>query len=165
MTQAESTPAVEDRHEAAREVIRQLGIGAEWKAVMDPDMPPALADWTRDVLDAYERVDLEQLLAKCHPDIEISQPPEVPDARVYRGEEALVDSLLDWPRQWEDFQMEPRRIFAADDGKLVMVSIHRGRPHSVDIEVEAEIVFAIRIIDGLVTRWGMFLTMDEALEA
>ena len=70
--------------------------------------------------------------------------PEIPDSSTYAGPDAFVDALLDWPRQWEDFRMEPRRIFAADDEHLIVVALHRGRPHSMDIEVEAEIVFLFR---------------------
>ena len=154
---------MQDRHEAAREVIRQLGMGEHWLAVADPDMAPELVETIRETLAAYERADLDWLLANCHPDLVIRQPPELPDAQMYTGEDALVDSLLGWPRQWAHFQMEPRRIFAPDDEHLAVVTLHRGRPHSIDIEVQAEFVFLFRYRDGLIYRWDMFLSVDEAL--
>jgi ketosteroid isomerase-like protein len=153
----------EDRHEAAREVIRKMGFGPHWETVVDPDMPHDLHELTIETLRAYERADIDSLLAGVHPDLVITQPPEFPDSHIYSGDEALVDSLLDWPRQWDDFHIDPRRIFAADDDHVVIVGLHRGRPHSFDIEVEAEIAFLVRYRDGLVTRWDMFLTVDEAL--
>jgi ketosteroid isomerase-like protein len=152
-----------DRHEAARDVIRQLGIGRRWEAMLDPDIPPELMDITRETLHAYERADLDWLLDHHDRDIEIRQPAEFPDAQVYTGDEALIDALLDWPRQWEDFRMEPRRLFAADDEHLVLVALHRGRPHSADIEVEAEIVFLLRWHERRVTHWDIFMTVEEAL--
>jgi len=79
------------------------------------------------------------------------------------GPDALVEALLDWPRQWEDFSMEPRRVLAADDEHLIVVALHGGRPHSMDIYVEAEIAFLFRYLDGLLVTWDMFLTVDEAL--
>jgi hypothetical protein len=51
------------------------------------------------------------------------------------------------------------------DDHLVIASIHRGRPASVDIEVEAEIVFLMRWRDRLLTDWNMFMTVDEAVAA
>ena len=45
----------------------------------------------------------------------------------------------------------------------MVVGLHKGRPHSMDIEVEAEIVFLFGWRDGVMTRWEMFLTVDEAL--
>jgi ketosteroid isomerase-like protein len=153
----------EDRHEAARAVIRQMGFGPHWEAVIDPDMPAPLLELTTVTLRAYQRADLDWLIAHGDPGLVVSQPPEFPDARQYLGQDAVVEALLDWPRQWENFQIDPRRIFAADDEHTVIVALHKGRPHSADIEVELEIVFLLRWRDGLVTRWDMFLTTDEAL--
>jgi len=153
----------EDRHEAARDVIRKMGFGPDWEAAIDPDMPPALHELTVETLRAYERADIDSLLAGVDPELVITQPPEFPDSRSYSGDDALVDSLLDWPRQWDDFHIDPRRIFAADDEHVVIVGLHRGRPHSFDMEVEAEIAFLVRYRDALITRWDMFLTVDEAL--
>jgi ketosteroid isomerase-like protein len=89
--------------------------------------------------------------------------PEIPAARTYTGHDGTVEALLDWPRQWEDFRIEPERIFAADPENLIVKAVHGGRPHSMDIEVEAEIVFVFRVRDGLIARWDMYLTIDEAL--
>ena len=155
--------AAEDRHEAAREVMRRLGIGEHWMSVADPDLPDELRELLLGSLRAWERVDLDYLVETCHADIVVRQVPEIPDARTYTGPEGFVDALLDWPRQWEDFRMEPRRIFAADGEHLVVVALHRGRPPSMDIEVEAEIAFLLRYRDGLTYEWDMFLTDEEAL--
>jgi len=154
---------MEDRHEAAREVVRRMGFGPHWETVIDPDMPPALHELTIETLRAYERADIEALIAGGHPDIVITQPAEFPDTQTYTGAEAVVDALLDWPRQWADFRIDPRRVFAPDDEHIVIVALHKGRPHSFDMQLEAEIAFLLRARDGLVTRWDMFLSTDEAL--
>ena len=154
---------MEDRYEAARGVMRQLDLGAEWETVIDPDMPTALRELTDGLIEAYRHGDLEWLLEHTDPEIEIVQVPEIPDARTYTGHDGLIDALLDWPLQWEDFRIEPRRIFAAGPDDLILVSLHKGRPHSMDIEVEAEFTFAMHWRDGRATRWDMFLTVDEAL--
>ena len=165
MTQADVGDGVEDRHEAARQVIRQIGIGPGWREFVDPDMPPPLRELTLEMLDAYERLDLDWLMDACHPEIVISQPPEVPGGRTYHGRDGLIEALLDWPRQWAEFRMEPRRVFAVGDDHLVMDTIHHGRPQTVDIDVEAEVFFLLRFEDGLATRWQMFLSRDETLAA
>jgi ketosteroid isomerase-like protein len=154
---------MEDRIEAAREVMRQVAAGADWESALDPDLPPELEDLTRGIIHAYRRGDLEWLLEHTDPEIEIVQVPEIPDARTYTGRNGMVEALLDWPRQWEDFRVEPQRIFAPDPGNLIVIAVHGGRPRSMDIEVEAEIVFVFRLRGGRLTRWDMFLTLDEAL--
>jgi ketosteroid isomerase-like protein len=149
--------------EAAREVIRAFDMGDEWESAMDDALPAPLAELTPELVAACRRVDLDWLLEHTDPDVEIEQLQELPDSRSYRGRHGFIEALLDWPRQWDDFRMEPKRIFAADDEHLLIVAIHRGRPHSMEIDVEAEIVFLMRWQDGRMTRWDMFLTVDEAL--
>jgi ketosteroid isomerase-like protein len=155
--------STENRHEAARDVMRQLGIGEDWLAVADPDIPPDLLEILTDSLRAWGRTDLDWLIEWCDPEIVIRQVPEIPDSSTYTGPEAFVDALLDWPRQWEDFHIDPRRIFAADDEHLVVVALHRGRPPSMDIQVELEIVFLVRYRGPRLLAWDMFLTPEEAL--
>ena len=91
------------RHELARQVMLDLKIGDEWQATLDPDCPPWVVEFMRQTVDAYRAGDLEWLLQETHPEAEIAQPPEIPGARSYRGREGMIDALLDWPREWENF--------------------------------------------------------------
>jgi len=84
----------------------------DWLGSLDPDSPPWVVAWQRETVDAYRAGDLEWLLERTDPEIEIVQPPEIPGARSYRGLDGLIDALLDWPLEWEDFSVEPKRIFA-----------------------------------------------------
>jgi ketosteroid isomerase-like protein len=154
---------MEDRVEAAREVMRQVAGRADWEAALDPDLPPELVEFARSTFDAYRRGDLDWLLAHTDPEVVIVQVPEIPDARTYLGHDGLIEALLDWPRQWQDFRIEPKRVFAPDPENLIVIAVHGGRPHSMDIEVEAEIVFVFHLPNMRTARWDMFLTVDEAL--
>ena len=60
-------------------------------------------------------------------------------------------------------RIEPSRVFAADGEHLVIVAVHKGRPSTIDIEVEAEIVFLMRWRERRMVRWQMFMTVEEAL--
>jgi ketosteroid isomerase-like protein len=156
---------MEDRLELAREVLRDFEVGDEWEAVIDHDMSPELTTIRRELLDAYRRADLDWLLEHTDPDVEITQLAELPDAKTYRGRDGFIDALLDWPRLWKDFRIEPRRLFGVGDEHLVISGIHRGRPQMIDIEVEAEIVFLMRWRDRRMTDWNMFMTVEEAVAA
>ena len=50
-----------DRHDEAREVIRQLGMGEHWIAFIKDDVPPHLRQFAIDAFGAYERADLDWL--------------------------------------------------------------------------------------------------------
>lgn len=155
----------EDRLEAARQVMRDLDMSRDWDAVVEEGMPRELALLAAELIDAYRRADLDWLLEHADPDLEITQLEELPDAKTYRGHEGLIDALLDWPRQWQDFRIEPRRVFSIGPDHLLIVGIHRGRPGMIDIEVEAQIVFLMRWRNRLLTDWNMFMTVDDAIAA
>jgi hypothetical protein len=76
---------MDDRHEQARDVIRQIGIGEDWLAVVDSSIPPALMGLLTATLEAYGRADLDALLTGAAPDLVIVQPPELPASRSYTG--------------------------------------------------------------------------------
>ena len=154
---------MEERNEAARQVLRDFHMGEDWDGAIEDGIPPELASVLGELLDAYRSADLEWLLEHTDPDVEITQIRELPDSRTYRGCEGFIDALLDWPRQWENFTVEPQRIFAVGDDHLVLATINRGRPASMDIEVEAEIVFLMRWRGQHLTNWNMFMTVDEAV--
>jgi ketosteroid isomerase-like protein len=156
---------MEDRLEAVRQVLRDFHVGEEWDAAVDDAIPPELAGLLGEMLDAYRRADIDWLLEHTDPDVEITQIAELPGARTYRGCDGFVDALLDWPLQWQDFRVEPLRLFAVGDDHIVIDTINRGRPASMDIEVEAEIVFLMRWRDRLLTDWNIFMTVDEAVAA
>jgi ketosteroid isomerase-like protein len=156
---------MEDRLEAVRQVLRDFHMGDEWNQAVEDGIPPELASLLGELLRAYRDADVEWLLEHTDPNIVITQIAELPGARTYRGCEGFIDALLDWPLQWRDFQIEPLRLFAVGDDHLVIASIHRGRPASADIEVEAEIVFLMRWRDRLLTDWNIFMTVDEAVAA
>ena len=154
---------MQDRIEAARQVVRDFDMGDEWDAVIEDGAPPELASLQRELIDAYRRADMEWLLEHTAPDVEITQLEALPDSKSYHGRAGFIDALLDWPLQWEDFRIEPRRMFSVGADHLVISAIHRGRPRTIDIEVEAHIVFLMRWSDGRMTDWSMFPTVDEAV--
>ena len=145
--------------------MRQVVSDDAWIKVLDADSPQWLTDLQRELVEAYRSGDLEWVLDHTHPEIEIVQPPELPDARTYRGLEGLIDAFLDWPEEWEDFEVEPTRIFALDDDLVVVEAVHRGRSKQMGIDIEAEIVWLYRLEDGRTRRWEMFMSRDAALRA
>jgi ketosteroid isomerase-like protein len=156
---------MDDRIEAAREVLRASDMGSGWDAAVEDGMPPGLAALQRELVEAYRRADVEWLLEHTHPDVAIHQLAELPDSKSYHGHEGFIDALLDWPSQWQDFRIEPLRVFAIGDDHLVIVSIHHGRPPSINIEVAAEIVLLMRFLDRRMTNWDFYLTAEEAVAA
>jgi ketosteroid isomerase-like protein len=150
--------------------MRQVSASAAaLDATIDPDTPETLAAFLRDVNAAWSSGDIDWALEHTAEDIEIVQPPALPDARTYEGRAGFIEALLDWPLQWENFSVEPQRTFALDNETVVTVATHRGRSMHYGIDVEGGIVWVTRWesegSDRRMSRWDMYLTVEEAQAA
>lgn len=154
------------RAEQAASFLAASMAETDWQAGLEQDTfpPPLLADF-RQVLDDWARGDVERMYATADPNLEIRQPREILDARAYTGREGLVEALLDWPAEWDDFRVEPSRIFALDGERVVTVARHRGRARQGGMEIDGEVVWLFRLRDGRLVAWDMFLSLDDALAA
>jgi ketosteroid isomerase-like protein len=151
--------------ELARKTMRELGFGERWLDAAEPDSPEWMMDRLRETIRAYGDGDLDWVLEQSDPEIVIVQAPEFPDQRTFRGHEGVIETILDWPRQWENFELEPKRIFAANDNQFIVVAVHRGRSKQMGIDVEAEVVWLFTMRDERTTRWDVFMSLEQALEA
>jgi ketosteroid isomerase-like protein len=157
----------DERIEQARSFLvneADLSPREDWEAAIDPAMPEAQRELQLELVDAYLGGDVDSIVAHAHPDVEILQAPELPGARSYHGREGMLEALLDWPLQWERFVLTPRRLSQIDDEWVLTVALHSGRAR-IGIDVEAELVWAVRWRDRLITRWETYLTVDAAMEA
>jgi ketosteroid isomerase-like protein len=112
---------------------------------------------------AWERGEIDLIVEGADPDVEIVQPPEVPDSKTYRGKAGVVEAFADWPKQWDEFRTELVEVIDVSDTKVISVSRHYLRARDIDIEQEVANVHTFR--DGLLIRWEIFFTRAEALEA
>ena len=157
--------ATDADRDASAELLREFEVHRGWTDAIDPDSPEWLVSLVADLTRAYRDADVDWLLEHTHPEAVIEQPKALPDATVYRGRDGLLENYMDWPSQWEDFEVEPRRIFAVRDGVFVIDAIHRGRSLGMGVEVEGPVVWLFTYEGDLMRRWQMFLSVDEAVEA
>ena len=150
-----------DREQVAR-FLSESTTAEEWRTVVEPDVNPALAEAYDAYLEAMAEGDLEYVLALTHPEIVITQPPDFPGGREYRGHEGLIETFADWPRQWEEFSVTPRRIYEPRPGRLMVLGTHHLRGAGSGVELDVDIWWLFDWEDGRMTRWQMFATEDGA---
>jgi ketosteroid isomerase-like protein len=124
-----------------------------------------IVDVVRRSNEAFNRRDLEGMLALAHPEIEVEDIPALPEAQVFRGHEGLRNLLeLNW-EPWEAVAVEIQRLIEVDDETVLMLTRNRWmvRESRVEIVRARASVFTVR--DGRITRARFYANQELALEA
>jgi len=116
-------------------------------------------------IEAFQQGNWDLVQENSDPDVVIVQPPEVPDAKTYRGPHAFANAAADWPSQWEDFKLELVELIDVDDERLIAVTRHHGRGAESGIEMDFTVVYIQTLRDGKLARVDMFFSRAQALEA
>ena len=119
-----------------------------------------------EVLDAFNRRDLDGYLARISPDVEWDLREGFLGVQdVYRGWAGVRKWWNDFLEAWERFDGE---IDEMAEGKVgaVLVGINgKGRGSASGVKTELHFLFVIWVADRKVARLRMFQSRDEALEA
>ncbi|PWU24779.1 MAG: hypothetical protein C5B48_04655 [Candidatus Rokuibacteriota bacterium] len=136
-----------------------------WHAEYPHAMPDADFEVIRQAWDACSRGDIEGMVEKLDPDIELIPFGASMQGKAYRGH----DGVREWFREeiepdWAEFQTIPQQ-FRRVDGRILVFGqwIASGRTSGVHLNVAATWIVDVR--DGKITRWQTYTDRDEALEA
>ncbi|PWU24775.1 MAG: hypothetical protein C5B48_04660 [Candidatus Rokuibacteriota bacterium] len=128
-------------------------------------MPDADFELIREVCEVGSRGDIEGMVAKLDPDIEVVPFGASMHGKSYRGH----DGVREWFRDeieanWTEFRTIPEEFRRVDDRILVFGQwIASGRTSGVHLNVAATWIFDVR--DGKITRWQTYTDREEALQA
>ena len=117
----------------------------------------------RRMWDAFLGDDPMKGLSFCDPDIEWDGS-NLPDGKVARGHEAIVEHAMRWAEMWEDWKMEPERFIDAGRDEVILVFRETGRSDS-GLQMDERHAELYRLRDGKVVYRKGFSDPDEALEA
>ena len=118
----------------------------------------------RRFVDAFNRRDLDSVVADIDPEAELYEWPEAPGARSYRGAEGVRAAVDTWFETWEWMRVEIEDIFDARDH--VLVTLHqraKGRNSEAVVETRSFNVYTFR--EGKVIGIRLFLERESALGA
>jgi uncharacterized protein len=112
--------------------------------------------------EALDRGDLGPVRDMIHPQAEMHDRPEIPDATTYRGWEGIVLSVQASQETFDDFHFVPERFLENDD-KIVVILKMKGTGHASGVPVEERIAHLWTIRDGLAIELRAFTEPADAL--
>ncbi len=114
----------------------------------------------------YEALDQGEaaLMTYLHPDAELHQPPELPDADSYYGRDEFIRGIGIWLSEWEDFRFRPEEITPVGDCVLMRVALW-GRGKGSGVESTLHVFHSWTVRDGKAHQCFVRTTRAEALEA
>jgi uncharacterized protein len=120
------------------ELVRRM-----WKAFLENDLQAALSSYDRDV--EWDGTNL-------------------PDGRVGRGLDAIMDHITRWSEMWESWSVTVERVIDAGDDQVVVFIRETGRStNGLDMDERHAELYRIR--DGRIVRRQGFSDPNEALKA
>ena len=119
----------------------------------------------RDMLDAFNRDDLEAVIASYEEGCEIVEPPEMPDSRVlgFQGHQGVREWMANL-RGTAQAEFEPRAFTTMGDLVLCEL-VSRGLGQASRVPIEWTTFAVIRVRTGKIAQVRVFLSREQALEA
>ena len=110
----------------------------------------------RELSDAFNRRDYERCFEIIDPDIEWHPPPDIPNAAVAIGHEALSANFEDWFGAWDDYRSITEEIREGPDDTVVVASRESARGKDSGIELDESWAHVWTARDGLAVQLQVF---------
>lgn len=124
----------------------------------------AKGDYVRSWIEAWNRGEIEALIADAGPDVEWVVTREHPDATTHRGVEAVGAYLRDWVSTMPDLRIEIDELEETADKVLVVLLLTgTGSGSGATTEVRTAMISTFR--EGTPVRTEEFLDVAEARRA
>jgi ketosteroid isomerase-like protein len=113
--------------------------------------------------DAFERGDIEGLLATADSDVEIYIPATLPNSGTYRGHAGYLQMVAQWLEAWEEFGIDVVSMTPVGDRHVVTDTRQRAVGRGSGIEVEQDMIYMAEVCDGYFTALHIYSTHEEAV--
>lgn len=120
----------------------------------------------REFLQAFNRRDFAACLEAIDPEVEWHPPPDIPNAAVAVGRDALIASWRDWLVAWDDYRVVVEEMVEGAGDAVLVSAQESGRGKDSGIEVRSRrttLVYELR--DDRIVRFKAYLDRAEARRA
>jgi len=120
----------------------------------------------REFLEAFNRRDNAAVLEAIDPDVEWHPPPDIPNAPIANGRDALTAQWRDWLGAWEEYRFVADEIVEGRGDAVLVIGKESARGKGSGIEVASRRVTAVyELRAGRIVRFKAYLDRAEALQA
>ena len=91
----------------------------------------------REFLDAFNREDYAACLDAIDAEVEWHPPPDIPNAAVATGRDALIANFQDWLEAWDDYSSIPEEILEGTGETVLVFARESGRGKDSGIDVRS----------------------------
>jgi ketosteroid isomerase-like protein len=109
----------------------------------------------------YGRRSLRDFAKSLHPDAEMHQAREIPDADDYYGREEFVRGTRRWLEEWDEFEYRPEEVIDGGERALIRVRLS-GRARASGLTLDQTIFHVWTFRDGMPWRCDVLWNEDEA---
>jgi uncharacterized protein len=117
--------------------------------------------------EALAKGDLESVLELIDPDVQVeihTGRPDIPETDTLHGHAGFLENLRLLEEVFEDVEVRPEEFIEVGE-ELVVPIFTSGRGRASGIRVENRVTHIWTIRDGKATRFRVFSTKEQALEA
>ena len=118
----------------------------------------------RGAVEAFQRGDLEGVLASASEDFEVFLPRNLPNSGTYVGRDGFFTWLGQWLDAWDEFTVEIEDLEAVGEEHLVAGMRQSGLGKGSGIPVEMEIAYMWQVRDGILRAMHLYSSRREAIE-
>ena len=118
----------------------------------------------RRAVDAFQRGDLEGVLADAREDFEIFLPRSLPNSGRFVGLDGYSTWLGQWLDAWDDFTVEIVEMQPAGERHVVSTMRQSGLGKGSGIPVEMEIAYLWDVREGELAALHLYPSSGEAME-
>jgi ketosteroid isomerase-like protein len=109
----------------------------------------------------YGRRSLREFAESLHPNAEMHQAREIPDADNYYGRDEFVRGTRRWLEEWAEFEYRPEAV--TDCGERALIQVHlSGRAKASGLSLDETIFHVWTFRDGMPWRCDVIWNEDEA---
>jgi ketosteroid isomerase-like protein len=118
-----------------------------------------------ETLVAYQQGDEETLRRLMHPEGQVYGAPGMVNTGTYHGWDGFRQWVSQWEEAWDEISYELGELVEVDESVIVAPVHIVGRGASSGVEIDTTFGWLYRWEDGLLTRYEVHPSLEEALEA